>query len=184
MADKFTERTMLDLLHSRYSGVSQGARDYAVAEHVRAYVDGAALAVGDRVADFLAQHCHTAHIRADGRTARWVSGSYVGGEARVQLHGHEVKVSRSDWLQELADPSKAESWKRHCDRWWLVAPDGVVRPGELPDGWGLLVPSGAGLRAKVMAPRLDPVPMSAHTRASFLRRVQETSRRRALAIAS
>ena len=180
-AVKYTERDMLDLLHTRYSGVSQGSRVYAVAEHVPVYFEGA-IANRDRIADFVAQHCHTTHVSRDGRPARWVHGEYAGGFARTQLHGHEVKVSRSDWLAELADPSKAEAWKRYCDRWWLVAPAGVVRDRELPQGWGLLVPSAKGLRAAVMAPLLDPVPLNDRTRASVMRRVQATATRRAVGL--
>jgi hypothetical protein len=53
---------------------------------------------------------------------------------------HELKVSRADWLRELADPAKAEAWWPYCHEFWIVAPDGVVDPDELPDGWGLMVP--------------------------------------------
>lgn len=53
---------------------------------------------------------------------------------------HELKVSRSDWLRELADPAKAEAWWPYCHEFWIVAPEGVVDPDEVPDGWGLMVP--------------------------------------------
>lgn len=58
------------------------------------------------------------------------------------LVGHELKVSRADWLHELDDPSKAETWAKHCHAWYLVVPSAsIVQPGELPHGWGLMVPS-------------------------------------------
>lgn len=173
-----TERDMLELLHRRYATVSQGARIYAVAEHVPA-VTGAVISV-TRIADFLAQHVHGVHIRPDGHSARWKRGGYEDGSHRIQLHGHEVKVSRSDWLAELADPTKAEAWKQFCDRWWLVAPREVVRD-DLPEGWGLLCPSkdGTHLRVAWMAPLLDPAPMDRATMAQFLRRVQTTATKRA-----
>lgn len=74
--------------------------------------------------------------------------------------GHEVKVSRSDWLTELDDPSKG-AWRRFTHHWWLVVPDAaIVKPGELPDGWGLLaIGAGGKLRSKVTAPRLNPEPL-------------------------
>lgn len=56
----------------------------------------------------------------------------------MELHGFEVKASRSDWLRELKKPSKAETFHQHCDRWWLVTPPDVVADGELPAGWGHL----------------------------------------------
>jgi hypothetical protein len=62
---------------------------------------------------------------------------------------HEVKVSRSDWLQELADPAKAEAWWPYCNRFWLVALPSVVADGELPAGWGLMEFPASGRRFKV-----------------------------------
>lgn len=70
------------------------------------------------------------------------------------LHGHEIKVSRSDWLRELANPAKADAFRRYCDTWWLVAAPRVAAVGELPDGWGFLEAAGAGLRVRVKAPAL------------------------------
>jgi hypothetical protein len=58
------------------------------------------------------------------------------------LEGHEVKVSRSDWMVELAQAHKADWWFEHTHRWWVVAADrSIVEEGELPEGWGLMVPN-------------------------------------------
>lgn len=55
------------------------------------------------------------------------------------LVGHEVKVSRSDWRHELDQPHKADRWSDQCHAWYVVAPSiEVVKPEELPHGWGLL----------------------------------------------
>lgn len=54
------------------------------------------------------------------------------------LHGHEIKASRSDWLKEIDDPSKAEEFAKRCHYWWIVAPKGIVKLEELPPSWGLL----------------------------------------------
>ncbi len=63
------------------------------------------------------------------------------------IDGHEIKVSRSDWLSELGKPSKAEAWWPVCHRWWLVVPDeSIVQDGELPAGWGLMVPPAGNRR--------------------------------------
>jgi hypothetical protein len=63
----------------------------------------------------------------------------------LELHGHEIKCSRSDWLMELRDPSKAEQFTVLCDRWWLVtASKDIVKPGELPPGWGHMAVNSAG----------------------------------------
>jgi len=70
----------------------------------------------------------------------------------LTIDAHELKVSRSDWLRELGQPSKAQAWRPHCRRWWLVAGhEPIVGEGELPDGWGLMVP-GRGRRMKIVLP--------------------------------
>ena len=56
----------------------------------------------------------------------------------LAIHGFEFKSRRNDWLRELKNPAKAESVAQYCDHWWLVAIQGVVKPGELPSGWGLI----------------------------------------------
>jgi len=140
---KVTERDMLNLLAKRYTRIRDGAMAdrYVRAEHVRSMLEGLQ---SKRIADFIA---------AD----KWPGMPY--GSA-LAFHGHEVKVSRSDWLTELRDPTKAEAFKRYMHHWWLVVSDAsIVKPGELPEGRGLMVKSGHSLRAKVKAPRLEPEPM-------------------------
>lgn len=57
------------------------------------------------------------------------------------LTGHEVKVSRGDWLHELDQPGKADTWADQCHAWYRVTPRNLVKPEELPHGWGLMVPN-------------------------------------------
>ena len=152
-----TEREMLDALHRRYSARSQANTiRYAVAEFVR----NAAGFDATRTADFIAMDLWP----------RYGKG--------LELHGHEVKVSRSDWLTELKDPTKAEAFKPWMDRWWLVAAeDGIAKTTELPEGWGLLVLIGGRLRVARQAPRLDCQPMPKTMMAAFLRSVAATADR-------
>lgn len=89
------------------------------------------------------------------------------------IHGFEVKVSRSDWQRELKDPAKAEPLYRNCDHWWIVAPRGVVRDGELPPTWGLLELRESGLTQTVAAPRLEAQPLTRAFFASLMRRGHE-----------
>ena len=91
----------------------------------------------------------------------------------LHLHGFEIKVSRSDWTRELANPEKAEEICKFCDFWWIVAPPGIVREGELPKTWGLMEPKGKGLAVKVDAPKLDAVPIDRNFLASLLRNAAE-----------
>lgn len=66
------------------------------------------------------------------------------------LVGHELKVSRSDWLNELNKPGKADAWADQCHEWWLVVNDpAIVHEGELPAGWGLMGPGKSKTRMQV-----------------------------------
>lgn len=48
----------------------------------------------------------------------------------------EVKISRKDLLRELVDRSKYSVWDGIATERWYVTLAGVVKPGELPEGWG------------------------------------------------
>lgn len=116
-----TEREMLDHLARRYTSIRPGttADRWVRAEHVRRHLGQLG---PTRVCDFIA---------AD----KWPGT--VGREDLHALHGFEVKVSRADWLRELKEPDKAETFRRHMHYWWLVVADpAIVRPGELPTAGG------------------------------------------------
>jgi hypothetical protein len=90
----------------------------------------------------------------------------------MELHGFEIKVSRTDWRRELAKPEKAETIAAYCDRWWVVAPESVgILPSELPPTWGLLrlKPDGKW-KVDVDAPRLEAKPLSRSFIAAVMRR--------------
>jgi hypothetical protein len=85
----------------------------------------------------------------NGRSERRCDAIYVGftSTSGRLLIGHEVKVSRSDWLHELDQPEKSARWADQCHGWYIVAPSTDVVPvEELPHGWGLMIPDP---RAKV-----------------------------------
>jgi hypothetical protein len=89
----------------------------------------------------------------------------------LEVHGFEVKVSRSDWLRERKMPEKADEIAIYCDRWWLVVADAsLIHPGELPPAWGLLGPRGDGLVVLVEAPKLSPQPLDRAFVAAILRK--------------
>lgn len=165
---KFTERDMLDALTRRYTQLSQGTNDRWVrAEHVR---NGTGFN-GYSEADYKKWGRSTGPLRTADFFAidTWESKGHL-------IHGHEVKVSRSDWLHELADPSKAEAFKRYAHHWWLVVPDAsIVRPGELPDGWGMLAFRGARLHAVKRSPLLTPEPMPVPIWISLMRSASKTA---------
>lgn len=86
------------------------------------------------------------------------------------LEGFEVKVSRSDWLNEVKNPEKSKPTKQYCDKWWLViANQDMVKEGELPEDWGMMTVVDGQLKVIKQAPRLESVPMSHDFVASLLR---------------
>lgn len=75
----------------------------------------------------------------------------------LTIYAHEIKSQRSDWLRELKKPEKAEAFAQLVDRFYIVVgASDIVRPGELPETWGLMVPRGQTLRVEVEAPLLHP----------------------------
>lgn len=92
------------------------------------------------------------------------------------IEGMEIKVSRSDWLQELKKPKKAEAFVPYCDKWWVVVGNkDIVRPGELPPNWGLMVAGGRGISIATDAPRLESKPLDKSLLAALLKRATSTT---------
>lgn len=93
----------------------------------------------------------------------------------IELHGFEIKRQRADWVLELNNPAKADAFAKFCHRWWVVAAcDGIVREGELPPAWGLLVAGTRGLICDKEAPLLTPQPVTLDFVAALLRRVRDS----------
>lgn len=93
----------------------------------------------------------------------------------LEIHGFELKASRSDWLRELKNPAKAEAIASYCDRWFIVATPGIVKPDEMPRTWGLYEVDGGG-RFKTIkdAPRNENVqPLTRTFVAAMMRRCGE-----------
>jgi hypothetical protein len=151
-----TEADVCEALYARYGQVHGNGRRYAVAAQVRSRAGFDAR----RTADFVAMDL-------------WPS-------AGLTLHGHEVKVSRSDWLRELKDPSKAAEFIPYMNTWWVVVSDRrIVREGELPDDWGLMAMRGTQLTVIKKALRRDALPMNLSRLAALLRAITQTAEFRA-----
>lgn len=95
------------------------------------------------------------------------------GLTRVSL---EVKVSRSDWLAELRDPKKRATGMRLGHEFWFVAPAGVIKKGEVPEGCGWLEAIEGGLRTKLQAPYREVEAMPEEFTASLLRAIVNPER--------
>lgn len=90
--------------------------------------------------------------------------------AGMVIHGFEIKVSRSDWLKELQDRSKAATFEPFVHHWWIVAAPGIVKLEELPGAWGLMEPAGSGLKVRSAADLREPRPVTTQMLAAFMRR--------------
>lgn len=90
------------------------------------------------------------------------------------IEGFELKASRYDWQQELANPAKAdEGLYRYCDYWWLVTAPGVVKEiEEIPETWGWIEAKNDRLYTKRKAPKLDPKPVSRAFMAAMVKRYE------------
>lgn len=61
---------------------------------------------------------------------------------RIDSTVHEVKVSRADFLADIAKASKRGGYAAISERLFYVAPQGMLEPEEMPDGIGLLLATG------------------------------------------
>jgi len=92
----------------------------------------------------------------------------------MELQGFEIKVAKSDWKKELANPEKAEEISRFCDYWWISTPKGLCDPNDLPENWGLMEAFGDGMKVIKQPKQLTPVHVDRRFLAAILRQAQET----------
>lgn len=136
----YTAAELVDRLRNKYSGQA-----YAVLEQV---ADGTGAGVGSWI---------------DAAVfSLWPSNGYWRSAC-------EIKVSRADWLKELAAPNKNEWARKHFDFFWYVTAPGVAKEEELPEGCGLMTVSGGGLAIVRHAPRREGVTTDPSLIASFAR---------------
>lgn len=156
MSDRERTAELLAALARRILGPEgQGHRAVAIDE-VRASVSP-----GSRTADLLS-------------LGLWTSRGFL-------FEGWELKVSRSDWLNELNAPEKADAVARYCDRWWLVTLPDIVGAGELPSTWGHMIRNGRRWTCAQEPTALDPEPIPRDFLAALLRRAMTGDRLREIA---
>ena len=90
----------------------------------------------------------------------------------LHLTGFELKQSRNDWLRELKQPAKAESYVHYFDYWYLITTsDTMAQMSEVPETWGWLAVRGNKLVVMKPAPRNpSPTPPDRSFLACLLRR--------------
>lgn len=57
---------------------------------------------------------------------------------------YEVKVSRADFLADLAKPTKRQAYADLAEAVYYCCPDGLLSKAEIPDGFGLLCETDPG----------------------------------------
>lgn len=92
----------------------------------------------------------------------------------MDLHGFEVKCSKSDLKKEFDDPTKSAEFSENCDYWWLVVSEEKLVEGfAIPEKWGVLCPHGKSLKAIKPAPKLESKPLSREFICGIARRFSE-----------
>lgn len=100
----------------------------------------------------------------------------------LDIHGFEIKTDRGDWLKELKDPAKADRIAKFCDFWWLlIGEEGIAKPEEVPNRWGLYVLDEKDKLKAVKRPKkLKAVPPDREFVGAMLRRANEMAERERL----
>jgi len=89
-------------------------------------------------------------VRRDDSALRIIDGlAFRKSWTKPCVTGYEVKCSRSDWLRD----DKWTDYLQYCHQFYLAAPKGVVEPGEVPAGVGLIhyLPDSQRIRLAVKA---------------------------------
>jgi hypothetical protein len=73
-------------------------------------------------------------------------------EDYVEPIAHEVKVSRADLLSDLRRPSKGLAYAALASQCWYVVRQGIARPEDVPDSFGLMEARATGLEVLRPAP--------------------------------
>jgi hypothetical protein len=98
----------------------------------------------------------------------WVMSAYPS-DSMVKI-AFEVKVSRSDFIKEIKKPLKRRWALRYSNKFYFAAPEGMIKPEELPLECGLMELHGDFMNTKVDAPWRESFPPSWGMIASIARR--------------
>ena len=95
----------------------------------------------------------------DGQT-QWVmampdvfSIRHTTVEDYVEPVVHEIKVSRADLLSDLRKPSKGLAYAALASQCWYVVKEGIAKPSDVPEAYGLMEARGVALEVLRPAPR-------------------------------
>lgn len=138
MSEKITSRRIVELLRMNRHPSDRG--EWASFDEVR---NGTGFGRETRYMDLFAINC-------------WPSKKF-------RSCAYEVKVDRSDFMREILDPSKRAFAEKVAMECWFATPAGLVKPDEVPEGWGLVTVDSAGKLKTLKMPaqrKPEPWPMS------------------------
>ncbi len=72
--------------------------------------------------------------------------------------GVEIKISRSDFKNELSQPEKSDEIQRYCKYWYVAAPKDIIPKETIPETWGLIEVDGKTGKITKSAPVLAHTP--------------------------
>lgn len=75
---------------------------------------------------------------------------------------HEIKVSRADFLSDIANENKRVGYSKIAEAVYYVAPEGIIKETEVPVGFGLLVERALGDFVLVRRPKKKAVSLEPH----------------------
>lgn len=114
--------------------------------------------------------------RIDAFALRIRAGSVRDMTSYLTTIAMEIKVSRQDFLHELKDRTKREPAMDIASRFIFVAPAGLIKTEEVPEGCGLLeVYSKRRTRMKVRPPYSTPIQPDWLLVATFCRAILKVS---------
>jgi len=109
-----------------------------------------------------------------GYTHRWIDVAVfqMWRTKGLTRAAYEIKVTRHDFLRELAQPEKHQWVQQSFHEFWFVAPADIIQVEELPVGAGFMYPRGGKLCIKRHAvrnpnPKLDDVLLAAFMRSAW-----------------
>lgn len=70
---------------------------------------------------------------------------------------YEVKVSRADFKREMEHPDKRAICEKVAHDCYFATPAGLIKPEELPVGWGLMEVNGSAMKIVRVAPQRPTV---------------------------
>lgn len=84
-------------------------------------------------------------------------------EKRLNPCVHEVKVSRADFLADIAKPEKRAGYAQISEVLFYAAPAGMISADEVPPECGLVVEAAPGEFKVEKRPKKRPIVLSTHT---------------------